>query len=225
MPDNLKGTTLPAKGERHGQPSIRLRLRGRRRRGLRLAGCARAGEQARNWAGDEVSRQRVFSRTCREGAVRHEHERGDLTLIPVGIQSETDIDGQIALVENLITRRVSAIVIAPADSRALLSPVTRAIKAGIKVINIDVAFVGPDNRAGARLSGDVLAKALGQGGKVVIIEGNPGAENGVQRKLGFQDSIVAGKLVLIDSRTAHREPRKPTVCSPTCSPRIRRSRV
>ena len=160
-----------------------------------------------------------FFKDMQEGAVRHVQGRGDLTLIPLGIQSETDIDGQIAAVENLVTRRVDAIVVAPADSRALLSPVIRAIRAGIKVVNIDVAFdpaamrkhgvdivfVGPDNRAGARLSGDVLAKALGARAKVVIIEGNPGAENGVQRKLGYTDAISAGGLTLLDSRTAHWE--------------------
>jgi ribose transport system substrate-binding protein len=160
-----------------------------------------------------------FFKDMQEGAVKHAQERGDLTLIPVGIQSETDIDGQIAAVENLVTRKVDAIVIAPADSRALLSPVVRAAKAGIKVINIDVAFdpaamkksqvdiafVGPDNRAGAKLSGDVLAQALGRGGKVVIIEGNPGAENGVQRALGYRDAVEASGLVLLDSRTAHWE--------------------
>ena len=103
--------------------------------------------------------------------------------------------------------------------RALVAPLARAIKAGIVVINIDVAldeqakkqagislaFVGPDNRAGAKLAGDELAKALGKGGKVVIIEGNPGADNAQQRKLGFEDAIKAGKLQLIDSRTAHWE--------------------
>ena len=196
-----------------------------------VAACAAAGSLAfvgdRAWAQSSKpaiglvmkSLANEFFKDMQEGAVQHEQARGDFTLIPVGIQSETDIDGQIALVENLITRKVSAIVIAPADSRALLSPIARAMKAGIKVINIDVAFdpasmrkhhidvafVGPDNRAGAKLSGDVLAKALGQGGKVVIIEGNPGAENGVQRKLGFADSIAAGGLTLVDSRTAHWE--------------------
>ena len=160
-----------------------------------------------------------FFKDMQEGAVRHAQERGDLTLVTVGTQSETDIDGQIAAVENLLTRKVDAIVIAPADSRALLPPVARAVKAGIKVVNIDVAFdadsmrkrgidiafVGPDNRAGAKISGDVLAQALGQGGKVVIIEGNPGAENGVQRRLGYMDAIAAGGLDLLDSRTAHWE--------------------
>ncbi|MCQ8241569.1 sugar ABC transporter substrate-binding protein [Rhizosaccharibacter radicis] len=160
-----------------------------------------------------------FFKDMQEGAVQHAKERGDFTLIPVGIQSETDIDGQIAAVENLVTRHVDAIVIAPADSRALLPPIARAIKSGIKVINIDVAFdpasmkkrgvdiafVGPDNRDGARLSADVLAAKLGRGGKVVILEGNPGAENGVQRRLGFMDSINANGLKLLDSRTAHWE--------------------
>lgn len=160
-----------------------------------------------------------FFKDMQEGAVKYAQKLDSFELIPVGIQSETDIDGQIAAVENLITRNVQAIVIAPADSRALLPPIVRAIKAGIKVVNIDVAFdpesmkkrgvdipfVGPDNRAGAKLSGDVLAAALGKGGKVVILEGNPGAENGAQRRLGFTDAITAGGLVLVDSRTAHWE--------------------
>lgn len=160
-----------------------------------------------------------FFKDMQEGAVKHAEQRGDLTLVPVGMHSETDIDTQVNAVENFITKKVDAIVIAPADSRALVAPLARAIKAGIIVINIDVAldeqakkqagislaFVGPDNRAGAKLAGDELAKTLGKGGKVVIIEGNPGADNAQQRKLGFDDAVKAGKLELIDSRTAHWE--------------------
>ena len=160
-----------------------------------------------------------FFKDMEEGAVKHAQERGDLTLVPVGMHSETDIDPQISAIENFITQKVDAIVVAPADSRALVPPLARAIKAGIIVINIDVAldeaakkqagvdlaFVGPDNRAGAKMSGDVLAKALGTGGKVVIIEGNPGADNAQQRKRGFDDSVKEGKLDLVDSRTAHWE--------------------
>jgi len=160
-----------------------------------------------------------FFKDMEEGAVKHAQERGDLTLVPVGMHSETDIDTQISAIENFITQKVDAIVVAPADSRALVPPLARAIKAGIIVINIDVAldeaakkqagvdlaFVGPDNRAGAKMSGDVLAKALGPGGKVVIIEGNPGADNAQQRKRGFDDSVKEGKLDLVDSRTAHWE--------------------
>jgi ribose transport system substrate-binding protein len=160
-----------------------------------------------------------FFKDMEEGAVKHAQERGDLTLVPVGMHSETDIDTQINAVENFITQKVDAIVVAPADSRALVPPLARAIKAGIVVINIDVAldeaakkqagvdlaFVGPDNREGAKMSGGVLAKALGPGGKVVILEGNPGADNAQQRKLGFDDAVKEGQLNLLDSRTAHWE--------------------
>ena len=65
----------------------------------------------------------------------------------------------------MIASGVQALVIAPADSRALVPVVKRAQQAGIVVVNIDnkldaetltragltVPFVGPDNREGARL--------------------------------------------------------------------------
>src|SRR5258705_10826768 len=137
-----------------------------------------------------------FFKDMQEGAVKHVQERGDLTLIPVGMHSETDIDTQVNAVENFITKKVDAIVIAPADSRALVPPLALAIKAGIVVINIDVAldeaakkqagmslaFVGPDNRGGGKMSGDVLAKGLGTGGEILIIESNPCAGKSQETK-------------------------------------------
>src|SRR5260370_24822246 len=81
-----------------------------------------------------------FFKDMEEGAVKHANERGDLTLIPVGMHSETDIDTQINAVENFITKKVDAIVVAPADSRALVPPLARSLTAGIVVIHIDVAL-------------------------------------------------------------------------------------
>lgn len=160
-----------------------------------------------------------FFKNMLEGAEAHNAEKGTYELRAVGMQSETDIETQINAVDNFITQGVDAIVIAPADSRALVPPLKRAVDAGIVVINIDVeldaqakkdagldlAFLGPDNRAGAKMSGDALGEALGEGGKVVILEGNPGADNAVQRKAGFDDAVAQWKLNLVDSRTAHWE--------------------
>ncbi|CCE96114.1 HTH-type transcriptional repressor purR Purine nucleotide synthesis repressor; Pur regulon repressor [Sinorhizobium fredii HH103] len=160
-----------------------------------------------------------FFKNMLEGAEAHAKKRGDYELKAIGMQNETDFESQLNGVENFITQGVDAIVIAPADSRAMVAPLKKAIDAGITVVNFDVsldeqakkdagldlAFVGPDNRGGAKLAGESLAKALGEGGKVVIIEGNPGADNAAQRKLGFEDAIAAGKLNLLDSRTAHWE--------------------
>jgi len=142
----------------------------------------------------------------------------DLSL--VGMNSETDIDTQINAVENLITKKADLIVLAPADSVGLVPSVKKALNAGITVVNFDVMldqkalgeaglknflFVGPDNAEGAKLAGDALAKKLGPGGKVIIIEGNPGADNATQRKNGFMQSVTEGKLELLDSVTAHWE--------------------
>ncbi|MGC3938828.1 sugar ABC transporter substrate-binding protein [Roseobacter sp. EG26] len=160
-----------------------------------------------------------FFQNMLEGAEAHAAERGDYELRAVGMQNETDFESQINAVENFITQGVDAIVVAPADSKAMVRPLKRAMEAGIVVVNfdvaldedakkqqgIDLAFVGPDNRGGAKLAGDALAQKLGAGGKVVIIEGNPGADNANQRRLGFEDSVTEHKLELLDSRTAHWE--------------------
>lgn len=160
-----------------------------------------------------------FFQNMLQGAEAHEMERGDYELLAVGMQNETDFESQINAVENFITQGVDAIVVAPADSRAMVRPLMRAMEAGITVVNFDVAldadaladqgielaFVGPDNRAGAKLAGDALGMQLGEGGRVVIIEGNPGADNATQRRLGFEDSVAEYGLELLDSRTAHWE--------------------
>jgi ribose transport system substrate-binding protein len=160
-----------------------------------------------------------FFQQMQKGAEAHVAQRGDVELEASGIQNETDVDGQLALVDRCITEQVQAIVIAPADSKALVQSVARAMRAGIKVVNIDVRldqgalakagievpYVGPDNREGAKQSGMVLAKELGSRGKVVILEGNPGADNAAQRKQGFMDAVKEGGLDLVASKTAHWE--------------------
>ncbi|WP_319531330.1 sugar ABC transporter substrate-binding protein [uncultured Cohaesibacter sp.] len=160
-----------------------------------------------------------FFQNMMEGAKAHEQKRGDYVLKAVGMKNETDFESQINAVENFITQGVDAIVLAPADSKAMVRPVKKAIAAGIVVVNFDVAldaeakkqqglelaFVGPDNRGGAKLAGDALAKKIGKGAKVVIIEGNPGADNATERRLGFEASVKEFELDLLDSRTAHWE--------------------
>lgn len=160
-----------------------------------------------------------YFKNMQAGALQYQQQKNTFKLITSGIQTETDIDQQATLVENFISQKVDAIVIAPADSYGLVPVLAKAVKAGIKVVNIDVklddasmktagidlVFVGPDNTIGSKLSGDILAKSLGTGGKVVILEGNPGAANAVQRRDGFLAAVKEGGLTLLDSKTAHWE--------------------
>jgi ribose transport system substrate-binding protein len=160
-----------------------------------------------------------FFKQMEEGAVAFAKKDGTFDLIPVGMNSESDIDTQINAVDNFIAKKVDVIVVAPADSVGMVSAVKRAVDAGIVVVNFDVTlnkdamkkaglpgdflFVGVDNAEGAELVGDHLGKTLGQGGKVFIIEGNPGADNASQRKEGFMRSVKKFGLNVLSSTTAH----------------------
>ena len=161
-----------------------------------------------------------FFKQMQAGAQQYAAKNTDkFSFKAVGMKDERDFAAQVDAVENFVTQKYDIIVVAPADSKAMVTPLAKAVKAGVVVINIDVeldhdakkaagidlAFFGPDNRAGAKLAGDALAKALGAGGKVVILEGNPEADNGQQRKKGFMDAVAEGKLQLLDSKTAHWE--------------------
>ncbi len=129
-----------------------------------------------------------FFLTMEDGAKAYQKEHADrFELVSNGIKDETDTSSQIRIVEQMIVSGVDALVIAPADSKALVPVVKKALDAGIVVVNIDnrfdpqvlqakkigVPFVGPDNRKGARLVGEYLAKRLKAGDEVGIIEGSP----------------------------------------------------
>jgi ribose transport system substrate-binding protein len=161
-----------------------------------------------------------FFKTMAEGAEKHQREHTDAyELIVNGIKDERDLARQVALVDEMIAQGVGAIVIAPADSKALVSACKRAKEAGIVVVNIDnkldtsvladqgiaVPFVGPDNRAGARKAAECLAKRLKPGDQVGMLEGIRTAFNGQQRRLGFEDAMKAAGVTIVDSQTAQWE--------------------
>ena len=155
-----------------------------------------------------------------QGAKNHQQENSgnnvnSYELIVNGIRNESDLAQQVSLVEQMMAAQVDVIVLAPADSKGLLPVVKRAIEQGIVVVNIDnrfdqdilaqmgisVPFVGPDNREGAKLVGQVLAKQLQAGDEVAIIGGIPGAFNAQQRQAGFEDAMseVGAAVVSIQS--------------------------
>jgi ribose transport system substrate-binding protein len=182
------------------------------------AGCSRqpASEARPRIALIMKSLANEFFQTMENEARTHQKENSsEYELLANGIKDEQDVSRQIDLVEQMIAQRVDAIIIAPADSKSLVSVCKRALDAGIPVINIDnkfdasilaekainVPFVGPDNRAGAKLAGDYLAKRLKRGDKVAIIEGAPNAFNGVQRRLGFEDAMKAAGIEIVSSQS------------------------
>ncbi|OXC74187.1 sugar ABC transporter substrate-binding protein [Caballeronia sordidicola] len=153
-----------------------------------------------------------FFLTMETGAKDYQaHNASKFTLISNGIKDETDTANQIRIVEQMIVSKVDALVIAPADSKALVPVIKKAVDAGIIVVNIDnqldpdvlkskdlnVPFVGPDNAKGAKLVGDYLAKKLKAGDEVGIIEGVSTTTNAQQRTAGFKQAMQAGGMKVV----------------------------
>ncbi len=158
-----------------------------------------------------------FFLTMENGARAHHNiHTEEYELIAEGIKDELDLNRQVQLVEQMTAQGVDAIVIAPADSKALVPVCRRAHDAGIVVVNIDnkfddavladkgirVPFVGPDNRKGARKVGEYLATQLQPGDPVALVGGVPSAFNGIQRRLGFEDAMKAAGMEIVLSQAA-----------------------
>ncbi len=116
---------------------------------------------------------------------KKEAKKSNVSLEVFGIERETDVERQIALLDALVDRNFQAIILTPADSIRLIPAVVRAIKKGVVIINVDnpldpkelkkarvsVPFIGPDNRAGARLVGTYIVNLIDQKGEMVVLEG------------------------------------------------------
>ncbi|MFN9465095.1 MAG: sugar ABC transporter substrate-binding protein [Planctomycetota bacterium] len=161
-----------------------------------------------------------FFSTMADGAKKHQaQDAKKYELIVNGIKDERDLARQAAIVDEMIAAKVQAIVIAPADSKALVPALRRAKQAGVVVVNIDnklddeilkaeglaVPFVGPNNLLGAKFVGDHLAKSLKAGDKVTVLEGIRTSFNGTQRRLGFEQAMKDAGIQIVDSQSANWE--------------------
>jgi ribose transport system substrate-binding protein len=161
-----------------------------------------------------------FFQTMERGAREHQRTHTEeYELLPSGTEDQYDAPKQVGLVERAIAQGVDAIVLAPIDSKALVPICKQALDAQIVVVNIDnkldaavlgeksfsIPFIGPNNRKGARLAGDRLARALKPGDAVAIIEGVAATYNSQQRKRGFEDAMKAAGMRIVGYRTANWE--------------------
>ncbi|MDH4441694.1 MAG: ABC transporter substrate-binding protein [Rhizobium sp.] len=121
----------------------------------------------------------------------------------LGAQSESDINGQISILENAVAGKPAAVVISPTEFKALGKPVDEAAKS-VPIIGIDssadskafTSFLTTDNVQGGRIAADGLAAAIKaatgkEEGEIAIITSLPGVGSLDQRHEGFMEQIKA----------------------------------
>ncbi|MDE0563460.1 ribose ABC transporter substrate-binding protein RbsB [Exiguobacterium sp. B2(2022)] len=148
-----------------------------------------------------------FFVALKEGAEEQANEM-DATLTVADAQN--DAAKQVNDVEDMIQKGMDLILINPTDSEAVGAAVQAANDAGIPVITVDrnaetgevVAHVASDNVAGGRLAGDYMVELVGEGQKVVELEGIPGASATRDRGQGFNEAID-GKLEVVAKQSAN----------------------
>lgn len=138
----------------------------------------------------------TFWQSVHAGAIKAGKEFG-LEILWNAPQLEIDTARQISIVENLITRQVDGIVLAPVDADALVAVVERAAGEGIPVaifdsaINTDriVTFVVTDNYQGGVMAADRMGEILDGKGKVGVIGFMPGSASTMKREAGFVETV------------------------------------
>jgi ribose transport system substrate-binding protein len=109
-------------------------------------------------------------------------------------------------VSDFLVKKVSAIILCPADSRSIGTSIQAANTAGIPVFTADIAcldksakvvsHVATDNYEGGKLAGKAMIEALGGKGKVAIID-HPEVESVIQRTKGFKEVIASASGIKI----------------------------
>lgn len=142
-----------------------------------------------------------FWKSIHAGAIKAQRELEEkgtrVDIIWKGPLKEDDRDEQIKVVQNFTARRVSGIVLAPLDDRALARPVEAAANTGIPVVIIDsglqsdkyTSFIATDNYVGGRMGGAFLGKLLGGKGNALLLRYAVGSASTTKREQGFIDEL------------------------------------
>ena len=150
-----------------------------------------------------------FWQNVKKGSTAAAAELKGYTASFQGAASDTDLAGQVALVENAVNRKVGAIVLAPSDPDALIPAMKKAWEAKIPVIVIDSAageagksyyqsFLATDNKLAGELCAKALIDKIGSTGKIAIMSYTAGSGSEVERVGGFKKYIEShSKLKIV----------------------------
>ncbi|ACS87728.1 ribose ABC transporter substrate-binding protein RbsB [Musicola paradisiaca] len=148
-----------------------------------------------------------FFVTLKDGAQKEADKLGyDLIVL----DSQNNPAKELSNVQDLTVRGTKLLLINPTDSNSVGNAVKLANQAKIPVITLDrvaasgevVSHVASDNAFGGKVAGDFIAKKLGEGAKIIQLEGLAGTSAARERGAGFMKSAEKNKFVILASQPA-----------------------
>ncbi|WP_330252743.1 substrate-binding domain-containing protein [Nocardia sp. NBC_00565] len=183
-------------------------------------GCGRGDTAAADFKIAVVTRNftNPYWAALRDGALAEGSRLGVDVSVQAG-QSETDADGENAQISTLAGQGYDCFAVVPVNGTNVITPLVPVARKKTPILNLDTqidanaskqagvdyaSFIGSDNLAAGRIAGEKLLEALGGTGKVIVLQGIAGEQNGINRDKGFTDT-VAGKLEIVQRAPADYE--------------------
>jgi len=118
--------------------------------------------------------------------------------------TESDPEGQLAIMQSMVAKGYSAILLSPQTDKNLVPAVQRARNAGILLVNVDDAvledaerFIGPNQYENGVRAAKYFLQRFPQGGNVAVIRGLAGVYAVNQRSQGFIDTLKGASLTIV----------------------------
>ncbi len=135
--------------------------------------------------------------TSKAGATDADEQMSDVEVLVDAGSSELAIDEQIAVVEDLLTKQVDALAVAPTAPDQLKPVLERASKqVPVLLVDTDIpswdgktTYIGTDNFKGGQVAGEYIIDQMKGSGSLALINGVPGATSGEDRIAGVRDAV------------------------------------
>jgi ABC-type sugar transport system substrate-binding protein len=144
-----------------------------------------------------------------EAGAKEKAEELGVNLVVLAPPQESDVQSQIAQVEDQLAKGIKALAIAPTDPNALAPIVDQAKAAGVGVVFVDtqginegVTFIGTNNAEGAKLAADYICQNIESGSDVAILQGIITQSTGQARAEGSHAGLEACGMNIVSEQPA-----------------------
>lgn len=143
--------------------------------------------------------------TSKAGATDAEKQMSGVEVLVDAGSSELAIDEQIAVVEDMLTKQVDALAVAPTAPDQLKPVLERASKqVPVLLVDTDIpswegktTYIGTDNFKGGQVAGEYISKQMNGSGTLALINGVPGATSGEDRIAGVKDAVKGTDIEIV----------------------------
>jgi len=123
---------------------------------------------------------------------------------------------QKPILDSIVAGKPDAILVAPTDVQAMQQPLEQAAAAGVKVVLVDTTTNDPsyaasaiasDNEGGGKAAFEAIQKLHPEGGKVMVMNVDPGISTTDARAKGFEDAVKGdSKFQYVGVQYSHNDP-------------------